>query len=278
MDLRNRRVAAIHDISGFGRGSMTAAIAALSSMGLQTLPFPTAVLSSHTGIPGYTFRDLTCDFDAYIAHWKSLHLRFDAIYSGFLGSCAQTSIVSRFIDEFRDKNTLVLVDPVMGDGGRRYETCTEELCAGMRELARKADMITPNLTEAGILLGESDLKHLPESEEQIGKWLGELSSMGPGRVVITGIERGRGEVGVACFDAGSGETEFFYNKSVGGYFPGTGDLFASVLLGSVLNGAGMAESAKKAAGFIRRAAEITVLSGEDPIEGVLFEKLLSELH
>lgn len=276
MSLKNRRVAAIHDISGFGRGSLTTAIAVLSAMGLQALPFPTAVLSSHTGIKGYTFRDLTDDFDAFIEHWKSLSVPFDAIYTGFLGSVRQTSIVGRFIDEFRGEKTLVLVDPVMGDGGKRYVTCTEELCAGMKELVKKADIITPNLTEAGILLGEN-LRSLPKCEKHIKEWMTELAALGPNKVVITGIDMSREQIGVAYYDADSKTSDMFFNESVNEYFPGTGDLFASVFLGALLDGKSMQDSAKKAAGFVRKAAWLTVISGENPSEGVLFEKLLPEL-
>ncbi|MCX7614782.1 MAG: pyridoxamine kinase [Clostridiales bacterium] len=277
MDLKNRRIAAIHDISGFGRGSLTAAIATLSAMGFQTLPFPTAVLSSHTGIPGYTFHDLTSDFDAYIAHWKSLNLKFDAIYSGFLGSVEQTALVSRFIDEFRDENTIVLVDPVMGDGGKRYKTCSEELCEGMKELVKKADIITPNLTEAGILVGGWDLNRLPRCERCVKKWLLELAAMGPSKILITGMDLLWDQIAVACYDAKSETTDVFYNDCVDEYFPGTGDLFASVFLGAYLQSSDLVQSAKKAACFVKKAAELTVKSGENPIEGVLFEKLLPEL-
>ncbi|MDP4108511.1 MAG: pyridoxamine kinase [Bacillota bacterium] len=277
MDLKTRRVAAIHDISGFGRSSMTTAIAVLSSMGMQVLPFPTAVLSSHTGIEGYTFRDLTPDFDAYIRHWKSLNIRFDAIYSGFLGSSEQTAFVSRFIDEFKDENTVVLVDPVMGDGGKCYKTCTKELCSGMRKLAKKADIITPNLTEAGILVGGHNPSKLPGCESDLSGWLDELSDLGPEKIVITGMDFLYGKIGVACRNTISGVTDIFYNDSVDGYFPGTGDLFASVFLGSYLDGLGMTKSAEKAADFVKKSAALTVRSGENPIEGVQFEKLLFEL-
>ena len=148
------RVAAIHDLSGFGRCSLTVAIPVLSAMGVQCCPLPTAVLSTHTGgFEGYTFRDLTEEMAAAAAHWKALDLRFDAVYSGFLGSERQIGLVRQFLRDFRRPGTLAVVDPVMGDFGRVYETYTPAMCRRMADLTAEADVITPNLTEAALLLG-----------------------------------------------------------------------------------------------------------------------------
>ena len=148
------RVAAIHDLSGFGRCSLTVAIPILSAMGLQCCPVPTAFLSTHTGgFQGFTFLDMTDELPKITEHWKSLNLHFASVYSGFLGSERQIDLVSQFIHTFRAPGTIVVVDPVMGDDGRAYQTCTPALCAGMARLADAADVITPNLTEAAFLLG-----------------------------------------------------------------------------------------------------------------------------
>ena len=148
------RAAAIHDLSGFGRCSLTVAIPILSAMGVQCCPLPTAFLSTHTGgFEGFTFLDMTREMPKVTAHWQSLDLRFDAIYSGFLGSARQIGVVEDFIYTFRRKNTIVVIDPVMGDDGRAYQTYTAEMCEGMCRLSALADVITPNLTEAAFLLG-----------------------------------------------------------------------------------------------------------------------------
>ena len=150
------RVAAVHDLSGFGRCSLTVAIPILSAMGVQCCPLPTAFLSTHTGgFQGFTFLDMTEEMPRVSAHWKGLGIRFQAVYSGFLGSARQIGVVSDFIRDFRTPETLIVVDPVMGDDGRAYQTCTPDLCAGMAQLAEEADVITPNLTEAAFLLGQS---------------------------------------------------------------------------------------------------------------------------
>ena len=155
------RVAAIHDMSGFGRCSLTVAIPVLSAMGVQCCPLPTAFLSTHTGgFQGFTFLDMTEEMPRVAEHWKSLGLTFSAIYSGFLGSERQIGIVADFIREFRTPGTVVVVDPVMGDDGQAYQTYTPAMCGGMARLAELADVITPNATEAAFLLG-LDYRELP---------------------------------------------------------------------------------------------------------------------
>ena len=142
------RIAAIHDLSCFGRCSLTIALPVLSAMGCQCCPLPTALLSAHTGISGFTFLDTTDEMRRISAHWSQLSLHFQAIYTGFLGSDRQLDVVGRFLDRFADSGTTVMVDPVMGDDGILYSTYTEELMRGMAGLCRRADIITPNLTES----------------------------------------------------------------------------------------------------------------------------------
>jgi len=180
------RVAAIHDISGFGRASLTVIMPILSNMGIQVCPMPTAVLSTHTGgFEGFKFIDLTDHLTDYMNHWKSLSLQFDSIYSGFLGSERQIEIVRQFIHDFKAENQLVVVDPVMGDDGKLYQTINDAMIDGMKELVADADMITPNITEAAYLLD----REVPEdiSDAAIKDWLKALASMGPQYTVITSV-------------------------------------------------------------------------------------------
>lgn len=151
-----KRVAAIHDLSGFGKCSLTVALPILSAAGIEACAMPTAILSTHTGgISGYTYHDLTSDMRAFMQHWKSLDIQFDATYSGFLGSFEQLDLVKEFFELFRSKNNLILVDPVMADNGELYRIFQPEFAVGMRSLCKKADIIVPNLTEAALLLEES---------------------------------------------------------------------------------------------------------------------------
>jgi len=183
------RTAAIHDLSGFGRGSLTAVIPIMSTMGIQVCPIPTAILSTHTsGFENYHFFDFTGEMEKYIAHWKSLDISFDAVYSGFLGSPEQVAIVERFIADFRNDQQIIVVDPVLGDDGETYDTITGDMVVRMRKLIASADVITPNVTEAALLLNEDP--HLSAenfSSGRIKNWLKQLSSFGPEIVIMTSI-------------------------------------------------------------------------------------------
>ena len=270
------RVAAIHDLSGLGRCSLTVALPVLSVMGCQCAPMPTAVLSSQTGgVSGYTFCDMTDQMQPIADHWKKVDARFDAIYTGFLGSEKQLSIVERFFDDFAQKDTLLLVDPVMGDDGSAYDTYGSELIEGMKHLARRADIITPNFTDAVFLLGlpGDALKTGAISPEEAVK---KLSMEGRRSVVLTGYRRG-GNTGSLCLDAATGEVTVTENPCVEVSFPGTGDLFASVLCGGMLQGRSFRESAALAENFVHDCIVRTVERGLPRFHGVDFEPLLKKL-
>lgn len=268
-----KRAAAIHDISGLGRCSLTMALPILSALGIQCCPVPTAVLSSQTdGYRDYTFTDLTDMLPDYIAHWQRNGEQFDAIYTGFLGSAKQIGLVSGFIDTFRSERTLVLVDPVMGDNGAIYDSVDRDMCEGIRELVRRADIITPNLTEAAILLGE---KEIAEDEKTWLAWSRRLRELGPKAVAITGIDNGDGRVCVTCCDDEGAET--IYTAHIARDYPGAGDMFASVLLGKLLRGAGLHESAHGAAEFVTECAALTYKMNTPAREGLIFEPMLHML-
>lgn len=267
------RAAAIHDLSGFGRCSLTVALPILSAMGIQCCPLPTAFLSTHTGgFEGFTFLDMTDEMEKAAAHWKALDLRFDAIYSGFLGSARQIGVVERFFRDFRAPGTLTVVDPVMGDHGAVYKTYTSEMCAGMAGLAELADVITPNLTEAALLLGVP-FGALPGPEETVAR----LSMDGRRSVVLTGVSLTPGKTGAMCFDAKTGRTQAVQTAYISHEFHGTGDVFASVLTGALMQGRSLPAAAEQAAEFVRACAVRTAASDIPPREGVEFEPLLGLL-
>ncbi|MFR6278640.1 MAG: pyridoxal kinase, partial [Acutalibacter sp.] len=154
MEYKEMSCLAIHDISGVGKCSLTVALPVLSCCGVETSVLPTAVLSTHTGgFTGFTYRDLTDDLLPMAEHWKQVGCRFQSLYSGFLGSAGQIGLVEQIFDWFREENTLVMVDPVMGDGGKLYKTYTPEMASGMARLCGRADIVVPNMTEACHLLG-----------------------------------------------------------------------------------------------------------------------------
>ncbi|OUN82765.1 pyridoxal kinase [Flavonifractor sp. An52] len=273
------RIAAIQDISGFGRCSLTVVLPVLSAMGSQCCPLLTASLSAHTAFPPSdkaTFLDLTGQMEGTTAHWAELGVTFDAIYSGFLGSADQIRIIEDFYRKFRGEHTRVLVDPVMGDHGKPYRTCTPDLCAKMRQLADQADCITPNWTEAALLLDE-DYANRPTEETGIRNWLERLSLDGRRSVVLTGVSLTEGQIGAGYFDRITGTTGFAMAHQEPAHFPGTGDLFASVLLGALMRGDELPGSVRQAVDFVQRCVACTLEVGTPPLEGVQFEPLLKEL-
>lgn len=273
---KQKRALAIHDISCFGKCSLTVALPILSAAGVETSVIPTAVLSTHTGgFTGYTFRDLTDDIPAIAKHWKSLGLTFDAIYTGYLGSFEQLAIVSQLIDDFRGPDTLVCVDPVMADNGSLYPAFGPDFPRGMERLCRKADIIVPNLTEAALLLGE-EYREGPYRKEYIETTLRGLSALGPKRVVLTGVWSRSEKLGCASFDASSQEIRFQEADRIEGSYHGTGDVFASALLGSLLNGFTLEQSAQTAADFTAGSIRRTYEAATDVRFGVNFEAGLPE--
>lgn len=270
------RVTAIHDMSGFGRCSLTVAIPILSAMGVQCCPLPTAFLSTHTGgFEGFTFLDMTDEMPKVARHWRELGLRFDAVYSGFLGSERQIDVVEDFIRDFRG-NGVVVVDPVMGDGGAVYRTYTPVMCAGMRRLAEQADVITPNLTEAALLL-DIPYGDLPTGAKGCQDIVERLSLEGRRSVVLTGASLAPGSTGAMCFDAASGQVETIQTQRVDRDFHGTGDVFSSVLTGALVRGLSLTEAARMAVDFVRACAERTADQNLPMREGVDFEPLLGLL-
>lgn len=272
------RVAAIQDLSAFGRCSLTIIMPALSAMGIQCCPVLTAYLSTHTGGFGNnTFLDLTDEMEPVMRHWKELDLRFDAVFSGFMGSTRQMDITAEFLRSFRRGNCIAVVDPVMGDNGKLYRTYTPEMCAKLSELAAQADVITPNRTEASILLGIPYEELRLEGEEQCAGWARALSMGGQRSVVLKGVAFGADRVGAVCFDHTDGSVSFASAPRVAGEFHGTGDLFASVLTGGLIKGKSLQESVQWAADFVSVCAGYTLKQGTPRREGIDFEPLLWQL-
>ena len=272
-----QRVAAIHDISGFGKCSMTVVLPILSAAGIEVVCMPTAVLSTHTGgFEGFTYRDLTEDLPAITEHWKSLDLHFSSIYSGFLGSPEQVDIVSNFMDTFNSDNTLVYVDPVMADEGELYSVFDDHMVDKMRELCEKADLLLPNITEACFLL-KQPYQHGPYTRDYIEKLVRGLSDMGPEKVVLTGVYFDNEKLGAACYDRAEDKVEYAFSEKVPGQFHGTGDIFGSFCLAALLNGKSLLDSTQFAVDLTTDCILRTVARKTNRREGVDFEGVLPEM-
>ena len=281
-----KKVAAIHDLSGYGRASLTAIIPTLSTMGVQVCPLPTAILSNHTGgFDTFSYVDLTDSMEDYIDHWKKIGIDFDCIYSGFLGSHRQIDIVSNFIKDFRrdgtngTPKTLVVVDPVMGDNGKFYASFNWDFVPYMRQLVSKADVITPNFTEAALLLG---LKECPKSvsRDEIKGWLKKLSEMGPDIVVITSVpdKENPDKTDVVAYDKAADVCWKLSCHYIPASYPGTGDTFTSVMIGCLLQGESIPVALDRAIQFISQCIKASYGFDYPKRNGVLLERELGILR
>lgn len=276
-----KKVAAIHDLSGYGRASLTTIIPILSNMKVQVCPVPTAILSTHTGgFEGYSFIDLTDYMQEHINHWKKLELEFDCIYSGFLGSPKQIEIVADFIDFFGKKAKFTVVDPVMGDNGKLYSTMGNEMVVGMRKLIKNADIITPNFTEAIYLLGKEYKENI--TLDEVKEYLKELANMGPKIVIATSVPDEESnkldrKTSVVAYDR---ENDVFWRVScryIPASYPGTGDAYTSVVIGSLLQGDSLPIAIERGVQFITQCIMASYGFKYPKKEGVLLEKMLDVL-
>lgn len=272
------RTAAIHDLAGFGRCSLTVILPVLSTMGVQVCPVPTALLSTHSGgFSGFSFHDLTDDMEAFRSHWAALGLDFDCLYSGFLGSERQINLVLSFFRTFRKKSgRQILVDPVMGDNGKRYSTYTDGMQNRMHALVSEADIVTPNLTEICYLLDE------PYPGEKVPietarAFLHRLSVMGPRISILTGLAMTETQGYNLAYDADNNQCWQVPYELVPVHYPGTGDLFASAFLGCLLQGDPLPDALDKATQYLSLTIAETFRHNSPTREGVLFENTLAFL-
>lgn len=272
---RQKRIALVNDITGFGRCSITVALPLISALKVEACPFPTAILSVHTGFPTHWMDDFTDRMRPYMENWKDNGLTFDGIATGFIGSAAQISIVSDFIHTFRGLETQVHMDPVMGDYGRLYASYTPEMVKAMRRLLPEADLVMPNLTEACCLLDIPYPKNGVISDEKLETIAQGLMDQGPRQVVITGLSEG--DV-IRNFVGEKGKSSAFVSaRKVGSDRCGTGDAFAAIVSASLIRGETLPAAVKKAADFIEKCMVYTEQLGIPWTHGLAFEEYLTEL-
>ncbi len=272
-----KKSAVINDLSGIGRCSLTVALTVLGALKVHACPLPTAILSNQTGFDSFSFLDFTPYMRSFFDKWESIGYTFDSIYSGFLGSKEQVGIVIEFIERFKSEETLVLIDPVMGDNGKLYSIYEADYPKCMKELVRMADIITPNITEFGLLTGYDAAWGI--DEKRLKTYAEGLAQEGPSQIVITGVwDENKPEKMVNIGFDFKENTYFTHEVSYDGKsYSGTGDIFASVLTGYLTQGYALKEAVQIASAFISKGVDYTSKHTTDTRQGIMYELFLKEL-
>ncbi|MGI6014543.1 MAG: pyridoxamine kinase [Oscillospiraceae bacterium] len=272
---QTKRIVAIHDLSGFGRCSLTVALPVISASGVECSCIPTAVLSTHTAIQGFQIRDLSTEIVSIAGHWSSLGLHFDGIYSGYLASPEQAHLLETVIAMLKKEDTLVIIDPVMADNGEYYSALDDRMCCAFRKLCASADVITPNITEAALLAG-IPYEEAPHSPDYIHRLLTALSKLCKDMIVLTGVHPTKEQVGVVALNCKTGATYMHMNPIQDGAFYGTGDIFASALAALLVRGVEMDAALKLSLDLVNRSICRTAALDVPREYGVDFESVLPE--
>lgn len=274
--MNEKKILTIQDISCVGQCSLTVALPVISAMGIETAILPSAILSTHTGgFTGYTFHDLTEDLPAIKEHWKKENIKFDAFYTGYVGSVKQLEYISDIMDELRKPDSKIIVDPVMGDKGKLYPGFEPSFAKEMAKLCKKADVIVPNLTEAAFMLDEEYIE-TGHTKEYIERILKKLLGLGCKNALLTGVSLEEGKLGVAAIDGATGKVSYYFRDLYPGMFHGTGDVFASSFAGAMILGKTIEQAAKIAVDFTVNAIAKTI-NDKNHWYGVKFELALPEL-
>lgn len=269
-----KKIAVINDLSGFGKCSLTAAIPVISALGLECCPMPTAVLSNQTGSESFYCDDFTDKMDFFTSEWKKLGVRFDGILTGFIASHRQAEKIFRFLDEFQNDDTVFFCDPVMADDGQIYDIYDKAMCDAVTRLAKRADIISPNLTELCVLTGESYEVLSSSDPDDIAKAASSLLNDTLSTVIVTGIKKDDTVLNVVADKSGFKTVS---SKKYGGSFSGTGDLFAAAVAGLTVKGEAPLCATEKAVEFLEGAIRDSYEENTDRNFGVNFEKYLGKL-
>ena len=272
---KQKKIAVINDISGFGRCSAAVSLPVISHMRVQACLLPTSIFSNHTGFPSYYYEDFTDKMPRYMKEWKKLDLHFEGIASGFLGSAEQIEILREFIHQFRDERTQVIIDPVMGENGKAYPTYTEEMCDKMKHLVEYADILTPNVTEACMLTG-MPFKEKDWQRKELLEMMARLRELGAKKIVVSGLDSGQ-FISNAVSEV-PGECKLLRQKRVEQVRSGTGDIFSSIIAADCVNGVDFETSVRKAAAFVQECIRVTERFDIPETDGVCFEEVLHKLR
>lgn len=268
-----KKIVSIQDISAVGKCSLTVALPIISAMGIECAVLPTAVLSTHTQFKGFTFRDLTDDMEPIAVHWKNEGLKFDAVYTGYLGSLRQIDIVEQFFEDFGDGT--IIVDPAMADNGRMYAGFTTDFAKEMARLCAKADLVLPNLTEACFMLGREYKEKYDRA--YIEDILRGLTALGAKTAALTGVSFEDGKIGVMSLNGETDEFYTYFNTHLPVSYHGTGDIFSSTVVGGVSRGMSVNDALRLAVDYTLKCIDLTVKDPDKSWYGVNFEQAIPYL-
>ncbi|QAA30336.1 pyridoxamine kinase [Clostridium manihotivorum] len=260
-----KRIAVMHDLPSFGGAALMNTIPIMYNMGIEVNPIPTALFTSHGGFKGVKNIGNDAFLDEYLDQWDKLKLSFNGIYLGLFTSLNQVIFAKKFLNRFKAEDNIVLLDPIMGDNGKPYSFISDESIENIKSLLPYADIITPNLTEAYLLLGREYNENPKDSE--VLDILSKLSLIGPKKIVLTSVLKGE-RISTFLYDSSSESIKEYCRDTLDGYYPGTGDAFASVLIGSMLQGKDLETSVCKAINLVEKAINILNDEGLNPMEGL----------
>lgn len=270
-----KRIVTIQDISCIGKCSLTVALPIISAMGVEAAILPTAVLSTHTMFSNFTFKDLADQIEPIADHWKKENMKFDAVYTGYLGSFEQIDLMKNFFDQFNTEDNLLFVDPAMADNGKLYPAFDEAFAKHMGTLCAKADIIVPNITEACFMTGmEYKTKY---DENYVKDLLVKLSDLGAKISILTGVSFAEGKTGVMGYDKEKDEFSYYEHDKLPVSYHGTGDIFSSTCVGAMMNGMDWTEAVKVAADYTAECIRLTLEDPAKPWYGVNFEQAIPYL-
>ena len=270
-----KRVLTIQDISCLGKCSLTIALPVISALGSETVILPTAVLSTHTMFKNFTCKDLSDQIEPIEQHWLSEKVKFDCIYTGYLGTIQQIDMMKTLFKNFKNTNTIIIVDPVMADNGKLYPAFNMDYVKKNAELCAAADIIVPNITEAAFMTGMEYRETYDEA--YIREMLARLDRLGAGISVLTGVSLSPGKTGVMGYERKTGQYYVYQNDRVNAAYHGTGDLFTSTVVGEIMKGKNWRDAMRIAADYTAHTIEVTLESPDEPWYGVDFETTLPEL-
>lgn len=270
-----KRIVTIQDISCVGKCSLTVALPIISAMGVEAAILPTAVLSTHTMFQNFTVKDLTDQIEPITEHWKKENFKFDAVYTGYLGSFEQIDLMKQFFEDFKTESNILFVDPAMADNGKLYPAFDEAFAKHMGTLCAKADIIVPNITEACFMTG---MEYKTEYDEAYAKeLLTRLCGLGAKISILTGVSFAEGKTGVMGYDQATGEYAYYEHEKLPVSYHGTGDIFSSTCVGAMINGMDWKEAVKVAADYTAECIRLTLEDPAKPWYGVNFEQAIPYL-